>query len=208
MHLRFRSVAFVATLALLLAPVALTGCDTITQALGIDRVDVSTGSAGQLTVGPGVVVHNSQTVTISQNLPGSVRVNDIQVLAENLSYAPAPGARSGASQQTCPVDVWVLVNNVRAVEGTVVVQDEPRQVVSHTFRFAQPYQRATLCAALPLAEGELCPLATGDKSQGEIQTVIDQALRSGSFTIDFLSRSEGDCTGLLSIQRLRYQIGT
>lgn len=180
----------------------LAGCD-IAQILGINEVDVNLGATGEVQLEPQGTSVSSGSVNIGQELPLNPRVREIILLPESIVYTP-PAGRDAGDQHICPLDVWILVNDVAAVDGMLTVNDETGAVTDVNHTYARAYNRSELCAAWPGIDP--CPLAAGNRSSSEIRSHVDEALQSGQFNIALIVDNPGECAGMLGIQQLRFDI--
>lgn len=190
------------TAALLLGSAALTGCDTVAELFGLNEIDVSLGSIGQIQLEPDSTVASTGSVSVTQNIPGNVSVSEIRILAESVVYSPATD-HSGFSALACPLSFWILVNEVAVVEGSLVVDEDAGSVTNVLSVYAGGYERQTLCDQWSFGT---CPLASGDRTSQQIRGTVDQALHGGQMSIMLIVSNPGECAGLLGIQQLRFDL--
>lgn len=192
---------FLRTLAftLLALPLALTGCDAIEEAAGLNSVDVPLGSAGRdIPVEPGTLGYQSGNVNISQDIPGTPGVDGISVLTSAVSFRAS--TRRGGSPASCDLGMTLLIDNAPAVSGTVNIVDDV--VTDVSVGYASPnYNRARLCEAIG---AETCPV--GELTGAQIDSVVESALNAGSFDIGVVVDNPGDCSGELDIEEVNFDL--
>ena len=184
---------------LLAVPLALTGCDAIEEAAGLNDIDVPLGSAGRgIPVEAGTFAYQSGTINISQNIPGSPGVDGIGILARDVTFRAA--ALRGGSAGTCDLNVTLLIDNAPAVDGSVSIVDDEVDAVS--VNYASPdYDRARLCEAIG---AETCPV--GELTRDAIDDIVEDALNSGTFDIGVVVDNPGDGSGELDIESVNFDL--
>lgn len=192
----------VLSLALLIAPLALVGCDAIENAAGLDDVNVSLGSAGDnIPVAPNALVYQAGTVDIGQEIPGSPGVENIMIDREDVTFTPIEARGANGVAGTCTLSATLLIDNVPAVTGTVEIVDDV--VTAVAVGYASPdYDRARLCEAI---DAEVCPVGS-DVTEGQIRSAVESAINSGGFSAGVVVDNPGDCQGTLDIERATFDL--
>lgn len=189
------------TLALLVLPFSLVGCDAIEEAAGLNDVNVPLGSAGDnLPVAPNVTTYNSDMVSVNADIPGSPSVDGIDIKKEDVTYtAVMPrGLHRGAA--SCDLSVTMLIDDAPAVSADIMIVDDVVSDVS--VGYASPdYDRARLCSAIG---ADVCPV--GELTRSQIDSTVESALNSGSFEVGFVVDNPGDCSGTLDIDAVNFDL--
>lgn len=188
------------TLALLFVPIFFVGCDTIEDAAGLDNVDVALGSTGSLDVAPDSTTRSSGSVTIDEDIPGSPGVEDISVLAENVTFTPAAAPR-GAATSAVTFHFWVLVDDVPAVSGSIDI-DDSYAVTDVSTAYTAEYTVAQICAGYP---ANACPVSSVLPSD-EIDGAVTASLNSGEFTVDIILQNPSNLQGTFVISELQFDL--
>lgn len=192
----------VLSLALLLAPLALVGCDAIESAAGLDDVNVSLGSAGDnIPVAPNAMAYQAGTVDIGQEIPGSPGVDNIMIDREDVTFTPIAARGANGVAGTCTIAATLLINDMPAVSGTVEIVDDVVSAVA--VGYASPdYDRARLCEAIG---AEVCPVAD-ELTESQIRDAVESAINSGGFNAGIVVDNPGDCQGTLDIERATFDL--
>lgn len=194
----------VLSLALLVAPCALTGCDAIESAAGLDNIDVPLGSSGDnIPVAPNAIVYQGGAVDIDQDIPGSPGVADITISREDVTFTPVAsrGTAARGTAGSCMLAATLLIDNMPAVVGSVEIVDDVVTAVS--VGYASPdYDRERLCEAI---DAEVCPISE-NLSADQIRGAVESAINSGSFEAGVVVDNPGDCQGTLDIERVNFDL--
>ncbi len=187
------------TLALLVVPLGLTGCDAVEEITGLNDIDVPLGSAGDnLPVTPNTVAYQSDRVSVGQDIPGSPGVDGIAIAESDVTFTPVPAR--GGSAASCELNVTMLIDNAPAVSGAVTITDNA--VTDVAVGYASPdYDRARLCEAIG---AESCPV--GMLTSAQIDSAVEGALNSGSFQVGIVVDNPGDCAGTLDIDEVNFDL--
>ena len=187
------------TLALLLVPFGLVGCDAVEEVTGLNAIDISLGDAGNdIPVTPNTFEYKAQSVSIDQDIPGTPGVGGIDIDREDVTFTPV--ALRGGGAASCDLNVTLLIDNAPAVTGNVVITDDV--VTDVTAAYASPdYDRARLCEAINV---ESCPVGTltGD----QIDDIVESGLNSGDFVVGVVVDNPGDCQGTLDIDEVTFDL--
>lgn len=190
------------TLAILIAPLALVGCDAIENAVGLDDVNVSLGSAGDnIPVAPNSLVYQTGTVDIGQEIPDLASIETISISQEDVTFTPFEARGAQGTAGTCTLSATLLIDNMPAVMATVDIIDDV--VTSVAAGYASPdYDRERLCEAI---DAEVCPV--GDNiTEAQIRDAVESALTSGGFNAGVVVDNPGDCQGTLDIERATFDL--
>lgn len=187
--------------ALLLAPLALAGCDVIEEVAGLNDIAVSLGSAGDnLPVVANSAEYASGSVTIGRDIPGSPGVDGIEISREDVSFTPVAARGASAGAASCTLTLTMLIDFAPAVTTTIGIEDDAVASVSASYASAD-YDRERLCEAIGAAS---CPV--GDLSSRQIDGIVETALNSGGFEVGFVVDSPGACQGTLDVDRVTFDL--
>lgn len=188
------------TLALLLLPLGLVGCDAIEEVTGLNAIDISLGDAGNdLPVAPNTLAYQAQTVSVGQDIPGTPGVGGIDIDQEDVTFTPV-AFRGGGPAGSCDLNVTLLIDDAPAVSGNVVITDNV--VTGVTAGYASPdYDRARLCEAIGT---ESCPI--GNLTGDQIDDIVESGLNSGNFEVGVVVDNPGDCQGTLDIDAVTFDL--
>ena len=195
-----RTTTRILTLALLIAPLTLVGCDAIESVAGLDNVNVPLGSAGDaIPVAPNAVVYQAGSVDIGQDIPGSPSVDDIMIAREDITFTPIAARGANGTAGTCALSATLLIDDMPAVSGTVDIVDDVVTAVS--VGYASPdYDRTRLCEAI---DAEVCPVSES-LTEAQIRGAVESAINSGGFNAGVVVDNPGDCQGTLDIERVTF----
>ena len=190
------------TLALLIAPLTLVGCDAIESATGLNNVNVPLGSAADnIPVAPNAIVYQTGSVDISQEIPGAPDVESIMIDREDVTFTPFEARGTDGAVGSCTLSATLIIDMVPAVEGTVEIVDD--EVMAVSVGYASPaYDRERLCEAI---DAEVCPVGS-DLTEEEIRSAVDSAIANGGFEAGVVLDNPGDCQGTLDIESATFDL--
>ena len=177
----------------------LAGCDQAADLLGVDQFDVSLGSDARLPVAPAATVAAGTAAAFDDRIPDVFDVSDISIPEDAVTFDPAvPG--TGA---TCTVHLYAMLDRVPALQSTIRIDEGADPTVqSVTSRFARPYDRAAICGDL----GADCPVVNGDLTADQIRDRVNASVDHHAFDLDLVAVNDGACAGLLTIERLHFEL--
>lgn len=191
----------------LLALALLPGCDAVAETFGApDVVEVPLRSAGRLDIEPRSVTLESTEADIGRDLPNLFDIGDVLIPTDALSFrATDTSARRSDPLPTCTVDLLVFVDGVAAVSGAVTVDQEggTGTVTGASFSYADGYSQQDVCSRFP--DGD-CPAAAGTYSRSDVVGAVTDAVQSGVVDLDIAAVNTGACVGLLTVERLVFDI--
>ncbi|MDX1420775.1 MAG: hypothetical protein R3181_12465 [Rubricoccaceae bacterium] len=194
---------YVLGLLFLSLPASLLGCDAIAEVVGVDEFDVSLGSNAQVPILPSSAGTVGTEARIDDRIPDVFDVSDISIPEDAVTFdAATPGAgRSGSSR--CEVELYIMVDEIPALQSTIVVDDEASPAVrSVTSRFAQAYTRSDICSEF----GGDCPVVSGSRTPEQIRDRVNAAVDRRAFDLDIVAVNDGPCAGLLTIDRIHFEL--
>lgn len=189
------------TFALLTVPLALSGCDAIEEAAGLNDVAVSLGSAGDnLPVVANSVEYTTDDVSVGRDIPGSPGVDGIAIDREDVSFTPVAARGASAGAASCDLTVTMLIDFAPAITANVGIENDAVASVNVGYARAD-YDREQLCEAIGAAS---CPV--GDLSSSQIDDIVEAALNSGGFEVGFVVDNPGDCQGTLDVDEVTFDL--
>ena len=204
----YRNVRFLAIL--LTGAFILQGCDWIAEKAGIDKVDVSFGSAGaNLTITPDGADANTGTVNLGdQDLPNVFEVESITVTPDDVTFTPTAG-KTGDASGSGTIDVFILIDQVPAyatvvtVTGDIVTGIDPRNIRTGV------YNQESFAACLArFGSGQGPALRQGYESlsQSQRRDIVKSAVDRGSFPVTLMICAHGDVSGYMTITEATFNL--
>jgi len=184
------------------APALLAACDTVAEIVGVDQFDVDLGNAAVIPIIPATAVQASTNADLDVTLPDVFDVADISIPESGVHFEPATAGRGGGG--TCDIRLYVMVDEVPVVQGTVTVDEGAADPVQNVAtQYAQPYDRTEICSNL---QEPPCPVTNQTLNEDEIRAHVESAVNRGRFDVALVAANDGPCAGALQVETLHFEL--